>query len=79
MSNRSEQILKDALSLPPSERAKLVEQILASFDLANQERIDELWALEVEERLNSLDRGEIRAIPAEEVFEELNKRKTDAR
>jgi putative addiction module component (TIGR02574 family) len=76
MSDRSEQILKDALSLPPSERAELVEQILASFDLATQERIDELWALEVEERLNSLDRCEIRAIPAEEVFEELNKRKT---
>lgn len=73
MSDRSEQILKDALSLPPSERAELVEQILASFDLATQERIDELWALEVEERLKSLDRDEIGAIPAEEVFEELNK------
>ncbi len=34
MSANSEQILKDALALPPQERAELVEQLLATFQIA---------------------------------------------
>jgi putative addiction module component (TIGR02574 family) len=75
MSERAAQILKDALSLQPAERAELVDRLLASLDLPTQEKIDELWAQEAEDRLNSFEQGEMKAIPAEEVFGELFKRK----
>jgi putative addiction module component (TIGR02574 family) len=75
MSDRAEPVFKDALSLSPSERAELVDQLLASLDPPTQEKIDELWALEAEDRLNSFERGEMQAIPAKDVFENLNKRK----
>jgi putative addiction module component (TIGR02574 family) len=51
MSANSEQILKDALALPPQERAELVEQLLATFQSPPDPRLDELWAREAESRL----------------------------
>ncbi|MEW6350074.1 MAG: addiction module protein [Thermodesulfobacteriota bacterium] len=35
----------------------------------DRQRIDRLWAEEAEARLAAYDRGEMRAIPAAEVFE----------
>jgi putative addiction module component (TIGR02574 family) len=70
MSNRGAEVLKEALSLPPSERAELAERLLSSLDPPTQERLDELWAAEAEDRLDAFDRGEIEAVPAEKVFEQ---------
>jgi putative addiction module component (TIGR02574 family) len=69
MSNRAE-MLKKALSLPPCERAELAERLLSSLDPPTQEKLDELWAAEAEDRLDAIDRGEIEAVPAEQVFEQ---------
>ena len=71
MSANSEQILKQALALTPHERAELVEQLLATFQSPPDPHIDELWAREAEDRLNAYDRGELKAVPAEEVFERI--------
>lgn len=69
MSATSEQILKDALALPPQERVELVEQLLATFQSPPDPSLAELWAREAESRLDAYDRGELSAVPAEEVFE----------
>ena len=61
---------KEALSLPPGERAELAERLLSSLDPPTQKRLDELWAAEAEDRLDAFDRGEIKAVPAEQVFEQ---------
>jgi putative addiction module component (TIGR02574 family) len=68
MTDRSNQVLKDALSLSPTERAELAEHVLASLDTPERRRIDQAWAAESEERLDAFERGEIADISAEDVF-----------
>jgi putative addiction module component (TIGR02574 family) len=66
------QVLSDALALPPIERAELIEELFFSFDQSNRKRLDQLWATEVEDRIDAFEAGEFTAIPAEEVFAKLN-------
>jgi putative addiction module component (TIGR02574 family) len=76
MSDQGQQALEQALSLAPEERVKVVELLLSSLDSESQQRIDSLWATEAEDRLDALDRGEIRTIPARAVFNEVSKPKS---
>lgn len=73
MSASSDEILKEALALPLQERAELVEQLLATFQTPPDPHIDELWAREAEDRLDAYDRGELKAVPAEEVFNRIRR------
>jgi putative addiction module component (TIGR02574 family) len=73
MSERGTQILKEALSLPPDERAALVEHLLASLDASARQHIDTLWGQEVEDRLDAFERGEIPTISAQDVFAAIRK------
>jgi putative addiction module component (TIGR02574 family) len=61
-------ILKEALTLKPSQKAKLIDKLLSSLDKPDKE-IDELWAKEAEDRIDAYDRGKIRAISLEKVLE----------
>ncbi|HSK77833.1 MAG TPA: addiction module protein [Thermoanaerobaculia bacterium] len=72
---RSDEILRAALSLPGEERASLADKLLQSLDEDDQERIDRLWAKEAEDRIAAYERGEIDAIPGNEVFAALTSRK----
>jgi putative addiction module component (TIGR02574 family) len=72
MTPQGQQILDDALGLPPVDRAELVEQILASFEFPARQDIDAAWAQEAEDRINAYERGEIRSSPASEVFKEID-------
>ena len=76
MIRNSAKIVSDALSLPARSRAKLAEQLLESLDDPKQKGIDRLWADEVEERIDVYERGELKAIPGQEVFRRLKPRKT---
>ncbi|MBU4199193.1 MAG: addiction module protein [Verrucomicrobia bacterium] len=76
MTVQTQEVLEKAIHLPPVERAELVEQILSSFDFPAREEIDALWAKEAEDRIAAYDRGEIKAIPASQVFEKINRRKS---
>jgi putative addiction module component (TIGR02574 family) len=71
MTVSTEQLRKDALALPLVERAALAEELLSSLDRPDP-RIDALWAQEAEDRLAAFEAGEMEAIPAEDVFTELD-------
>ena len=73
MSPRSKEVLADALTLPPVERAELVEEILSSFDFPARREIDALWAREAEDRLDAYERGELKTSSAEAVFDRIGK------
>lgn len=73
MSVPAKKILEEALELPPIERAELVEHIFESFEYTSQEKIDNLWIREAEDRINAYEAGRIKAIPAKDVFDKLNK------
>ena len=69
----NEEILEQLLSLPVETRARLAHQLLESLEPAN-ERNHQLWAEEVESRLDAYDRGELKAVPGEEVFARLREK-----
>jgi putative addiction module component (TIGR02574 family) len=74
MAANFDDIMKDALSLPPGARAMLADQLLVSLDAEDQKRIDALWAEEAERRDKEIDDGLVRPIPGEEVMERLRAR-----
>ena len=76
MSESTEQILKYALALPARERAELVERLLATLQSPPDPELDELWAREAEDRLDAYERGERNSVPAEEVFDRINQRRS---
>lgn len=67
-------ITDQALQLTPVQRAELIESLLASFD-SRRKSIDSKWAEEAERRIDAFDRGEVEAIPADEVFEQIEQMK----
>jgi putative addiction module component (TIGR02574 family) len=73
MTALGEKILAEALALPPIERASLVEEILSSFDFPSRHEVDALWAAEAEDRIDAFERGEIRSVSADEVFDRIDR------
>ena len=69
MSMNVEALEVEALHLPPVERARLVEKLIASLD-ADPE-VEEAWAAEVERRQAQLDSGEVSLLPGPETLTKL--------
>ena len=61
-------IFKEALSLSPSQKAELVDKLLASLDNPDKE-IDELWVKEAEKRIDAYDQGKMKAVSLEKVLQ----------
>jgi putative addiction module component (TIGR02574 family) len=75
MSKKGIQVLEEALSLPPAERAEVADRVLTSLDSSADSRIQELWSQEAEDRLDAFERGEIKAVSSEEAFDAASKMK----
>ena len=73
MTARAEQVLSEALSLAPSERAQLAERLFSSLDISQKE-LDRLWAQEADSRIDAYDRGDIKAVSANDVFKNISRR-----
>lgn len=74
MAANFDDVIKDALSLPPGERAMLADHLLESLDWEKQKEIDALWAAEAERRNQEIDDGVVTPIPGEEVMSRLRAR-----
>ena len=61
-------VSKEALTLKPSGKAQLIDKLFTSLDKSNKE-IDELWAKEVEERIEAYDQGKIKVISLEKILD----------
>jgi putative addiction module component (TIGR02574 family) len=59
----------EALRLPPADRARLVERLIASLD-ADPE-VEEAWAAEVERRNADIESGAVSLVPGPEALAEL--------
>lgn len=62
-----------ALTLPPSEREQLAEDILASLQGDTDAEVDAAWDQEVRRRVDEVNSGTAKLIPAEEVFAEVRR------
>ena len=56
-----------ALKLPPRKRARLAERLLASLDEESDPNAEALWLEEAERRLDELESGKVRGVPASQV------------
>ncbi len=74
MTTQTEQFLDNVLKLPAFERAQVVDRILSSFDFPLREEIDAAWAMEVEDRIDAFDRGEIKSKPMADVFTRIDEK-----
>ena len=72
MAANTQQILKEALTLPSQERATLVDDLLASLDRPD-EQIDSLWRKEVEDRIVAYRAGKIRTVTLDDVLSKYRK------
>jgi len=69
MKPESRDLLKEALELPPVQRAALVDQLLTSLDKPD-EAIDNLWRKEIAARLRAYRAGTAPTVSAEDVLAE---------
>ena len=70
---KTEDIIREAESLPVEERVLVVDSLLRSLNAPNDE-IDSKWAQIAERRLQELRTGAVKAIPGEEVFAKIFER-----
>jgi len=61
---------REALLLPPQDRAQLAEQLLSNLDVLTETEIEQLWCQEAARRANEMDKGLVERIPAEAVYHE---------
>jgi len=69
MDKTVELLLKEALQLSDSERAKLVEELLTTLETERDDNVNEAWAQEVEKRAAELSSGTVVPIIWDEVRE----------
>jgi putative addiction module component (TIGR02574 family) len=72
MIQRNDPIVEQLKSLPDMDRLQIVDYLLESLDIPNQE-IEQLWIAEAQDRYAAYLRGEMKAIPMEEVFSKYRK------
>lgn len=70
----ADKVFDEALSLPADARIGLIERLVSSLNLPTQPEIDRLWAEEAERRVAEIERGEVKLIPGEKVFERIRRK-----
>lgn len=64
----ADNLFKEALTLNPSQKAQLIDKLISSLDKSDNE-VDELWAKEVEDRIDAYNTGKMKAISLEKVLQ----------
>jgi len=72
MTRKAQQILREALSLPPKARADLAGTLLHSLDVVDDPDVEEAWAAEIERRIKDVESGKSQLIPWTQVRRRLN-------
>jgi putative addiction module component (TIGR02574 family) len=66
---------RDAAQLSETERAELALSLIQSLEAwADDSEVEEAWRLEIERRVDEVERGKVELIPGDEVFAELRQR-----
>ena len=61
-----------ARALPPEERARLAEELLASLDPHDAE-VEAAWNEELRRRIDEVERGTVQLIPADRAFAQVRR------
>ena len=71
MSDLTEELVQNARALPPEDRARLAEELLASLHEKGDSGVEAAWDEEIRRRIAEIESGTAKLIPADEVFAEI--------
>jgi len=71
MPSKAQQVLREALALPPKARADIAGTLLRSLDTKEETGVEAAWAVEVEHRLGEIESGKTKLIPWQRVRRRL--------
>ncbi len=57
-----QEILKEALNMPPNEKTLLIDGLLASFDEPDL-NLDAIWKTEIDKRVSAYISGKLKTVP----------------
>jgi putative addiction module component (TIGR02574 family) len=72
MSDLVDELSRKARALPPEERVRLAEELLATVQEVDPE-VEAAWDEEIRRRIEEIDSGKAKLILAEEVFAEVRR------
>ena len=68
-----EQVAKDALQLPPVERAELADFLVGSLEESQPDAVQSLWIETASRRLDEIRSGKVTTLPGDEVIAEARR------
>lgn len=72
MSDLVDELVRKARALPPEERVRLAEELLATVQEVDPE-VEAAWDEEIRRRIAEIESRKAKLIPAEEVFAEVRR------
>lgn len=70
MTDHVTELTARAKALPPEERARLAEELLATLDHSD-DGVEAAWDAEIRKRIADVERGTVQLIPADEAFAQV--------
>lgn len=64
---------QQARALSDQERARLALSLIESLEPGDEGDVEAAWRAEIEARIADYDRGEVKALPGDEVFAEIRR------
>jgi hypothetical protein len=68
MTKKAEQIVRDALELPPNVRAYVAEKLIESLDMTSAAELSSEWKEEIRKRCKEMNEETVELVDAEAVF-----------
>ncbi len=72
MTDLVDELSRKARALPPEDRVRLAEELLATVQEVDSE-VEQAWDVEIRRRIAEIDSGSAKLVPAEEVFAEVRR------
>jgi len=72
MTDLVDELTRKARALSPEERVRLAEELLATVQEVDPQ-VEAAWDEEIRRRIEEIDSGKAKLIPAEEVFAEVRR------
>jgi putative addiction module component (TIGR02574 family) len=63
MMQPANELLVEAMRLPPSERGELAARLIESLDPTTDNDIEAAWSAEIQQRIEELETGKVKPIP----------------
>lgn len=77
MTTNAQRILAEAMALDPTDREELAERLLGSIEPSTDPDYEAAWESELKARLDDMDAGRVKMIPADKALEMIRRGPSD--